>query len=100
MYRGTTPTFKFNFNIDLSGLDISKMYITFAQHGAPIFEKSLEDISIDGNVAIIDLTQAETLLLECNAPLSVQARVKVGSKAYATNIVKINPCTILKEGEI
>lgn len=100
LYRGTTPTLEFKFKFNLEDLDITAFYITFVQHGETKLEMDLKEVEIKENVAKVELTQEETLSLEPNDNLYIQARIKLGEKAYATNIIKTSLNTILKEGVI
>lgn len=100
MYRGTTPTLKFRFKYNLEELDITAFYITFVQNGEEKLEMDLNEIKISGDTVIIELSQEDTLSLEPHDSVYIQARIKVGEKAYATNIIRIDLNTILKEGVI
>lgn len=99
MIRGTTPTIRFTLPMD-TGL-IDKMYITVAQGGKVVFEKTKEDCSMNGSVVICKLTQADTLDMDSNMTADIQVRGKtVNGDAVASHIFKLQPGRILKEGEI
>lgn len=100
MYRGTTPTLIFKFKFDIESLLIDKLYITFTQNGTIVLEKGLDDIVIDKKKVFVTLSQEETLLFSANDIISIQARLKIEDKAYASTVIKTNLQGILKEGVI
>lgn len=106
MYRGTTPTLRFEI-IDSGGINvplelISELYITFAQDKTVKLER--KDAALEENIATITLTQEETLLLSSGLgsyPLEIQLRGKfVNGAVFATNKIPMNVEEILKDGEI
>lgn len=100
MYRGTTPTLNFLFDMDLEQLNIVAFYLSFKQGDTIVLEKELADLKIDKNKVYIQLTQQETLKMDANKVIYIQARIKIDNEAYATNVVKATLSEILKEGEI
>lgn len=100
MFRGTTPTLEFIFAYNLEDLNIKAFYITIKQGNILIAEKELEDITIEKEKAIIELTQEDTLKISGTTLLSIQARLKIDDKAYATNIITTGASSILKDGVI
>ena len=100
MYRGTTPTLNFVFDIDLEQLNIESFYVSFKQGNEIILEKELQDLAITKNKVSIQLTQQETLKMSTNNVVYIQGRIKIDGKAYATNIIKTTLSDVLKEGEI
>lgn len=61
MYKGTTPTFTLTLpeTVDLS-LAVN-VYVSFAAKDRTLFEKTGDDLEIDGNVCNVFLSQEETL---------------------------------------
>lgn len=100
MFRGTTPTLNFKFKYNLEELNITAFYLTFKQNEEIKLEKSIDELEISGDTVTINLTQEETLSLDSNNVVYIQARIKVDGKAYATNIIKTSLESILKEGVI
>ena len=100
LYRGTTPTLNFKFRYNLGDLNITAFYLTFTQSREVKLEKSMEELEISGDTVTVHLTQEETLKLEPNIAVYIQARIKVDEKAYATNIIRTSLNAILKEGVI
>lgn len=100
MFRGTTPKLEFIFDYNLEDLNIEEFYITIKQGSKLISEKSLKDITISKNKAIISLTQSETLSMKETYNVLMQARLKVNGEAYATDIVSVGVASILKDGTI
>lgn len=95
--RGSTPTNIFNVNVDLRG---SRLYITYAQNGKIIVEKTNENITVEERKVTTRLTQEETLRFK-TGPVRVQIRyVKVDGTADASNIIETKAEEILKDGEI
>ena len=100
MYRGTTPTLNFVFGYNLEELSVDEFYLTFKQGDKVVLEKRLLELEIAENKVTVTLTQQETLSLWANVPIYIQARIKKGDKAYATNIIATTLKAILKDGEI
>lgn len=100
MFRGTTPKLEFIFDYNFEDLNIEEFYITIKQGSKLISEKSLKDITISKNKAIISLTQSETLSMKETYNVLMQARLKVNGEAYATDIVSVGVASILKDGTI
>lgn len=98
MRRGTTPTNIFHTDIDLRDADV--VYITYAQQGRPVIEKTGEDSTITENSVTVMLSQAETLKLR-NAEVEIQIRARFPSgRAVASDIIKTTAERVLKEGVI
>ena len=107
MTRGTTPTHTFTLPDNLKTATISALYITYAQHGTTVLEKTLSDVTINDGVIICTLTQADTLAFEvldqrCGCDkVDVQVRMKTSDgTAMASDIMRIPVMDILKDGEI
>lgn len=107
MTRGTTPTNTFTIKgIDLTG---AKLFLTYAQSGNTLFERSSDDLQVTVDTAdeepistvVAVLTQEETLKLITEVKVRIQLRaVFEDGTAIATGIVEKSVGEILKDGEI
>ena len=101
MIRGTTPTLEFTLPFDCSLL--TEIYITFAQYGTTVLEKSMADCTCSGTLVTLSLSQEDTLKMKQDrmaiAEVQLRVRTKDGS-ALASNIMQIRVDIILKEGVI
>ena len=89
MYRGITPTITMVLpeGTDLSFADY--VYVTFSnQKKTPTITKSGADLSIDENIVVTELTQAETLAL--GETVLVQINWVTNNKRACTNVVGFN----------
>ena len=68
MYRGTTPTNIINVDLDLTGMTI---FVTYAQNGKILFEKTNDVITVEADKLLVPLTQEETLSLGAGSALSM-----------------------------
>jgi hypothetical protein len=73
MIRGTTPTHIFTLPFDTSIL--KDVRITYAQSNKPIFEKNIEDCTLNGNELSVKLTQEDTLYLDHRRLVEIQLKV-------------------------
>lgn len=98
MRKGTTPTWTFEVDADLTGWDV---YITFEQRKVEITRKEPSiEATEDGCVCEVTLTQAETLLFK---PGPAQAQIRAVDKdgvAVASTIFDFTVGDILLGGEI
>lgn len=96
MRRLTTPEHKFTLQIDPSV--ISKIRITYAQNNAIVLTKKNDDVSLDGNVARVKLTQDETKKFVADKDVEIQVRVlTLGGDALASEIIKVDVQKVLDE---
>ena len=107
MTRGTTPTHTFTLPDNLKTATLSALYITYAQRGKTVLEKTLSDVMINNGVITCTLTQADTLKFEvldqhCGCDkVAIQVRMKTSDgTAMASDIMRISVQDILKDGEI
>ena len=107
MTRGTTPTHTFTLPDNLKTATISTLYITYAQHGTTVLEKTLDDVTNNNGVLTCTLTQADTLAFEvldqhCGCDkVDVQVRLKTSDGVVmASDIMPVPIRDILKDGEI
>ena len=70
MIQGTTPTHKFNLDID-TGL-ISKLRISYEQNGKIVLYKEKEDCDFTANAITVKLTQEETLKFDAPGNARIQ----------------------------
>lgn len=103
MYRGTTPTLYFSLPFEASRLEY--LSIAFAQKDNPyqqdaklVFEKTIGSCSINENEVVCELTEEETLLLDCHYPVEIQLRAKCNGKSMASEIFNVPVERILKDG--
>lgn len=102
MIRGTTPIHVFEADVDLSAATI--LFVTYKQSGSKAIEKSIDDVTIEGNIVTCPLTQKDTLAFashRLNEPVEIQIRAGFadGSR-IASEIITVTVKRILKEGEI
>ena len=107
MTRGTTPTHTFTLPDNLKTATLSAVYITYAQRGETVLEKTLSDVTINGGAIICTLTQVDTLKFEvldqhCGCDkVNIQVRIKTSDgTAMASDIIPVPIRDILKDGEI
>ena len=97
MRRGTTPTFTFEVDLDLTGWDV---YLTFEQRK---YEFTHKDVVItpsnEGCIVETSLTQEETLAFKPGAA-KVEIRACKDNKAVATDEFEFEVYDILLDGEI
>ena len=98
MKRGTTPTNTFKTNIDLTGATV---FLTYAQRGRVVLEKTGDDLEITAEAIVTRLTQKDTLGFDALQKVSIQIRyVFPDGTAGASNIMTVTVGEILKDGEI
>lgn len=106
MYRGTTPTLRFEIE-DVAGQKIptsliSVLYITFSQDQTIKLERN--NAVFEGNMAMITLTQQETLALSSGIgryPIQVQLRGKLkDGNVFASQKMIFDVEEVLKDGVI
>lgn len=98
MVRGTTPTITVNLDTDASA--VSALFLTIAQLGKTVIEKSLTDATIDGTTLTFPLSQDDTLALSGATKAKIQVRGRTGTHAFASQIVEVAVDEILKSGVI
>lgn len=74
MIRGSTPTHKLKLPIDTSLL--GNLKIVYSQDDKQVLTKYLKDCTLDGNIALVKLTQEETFLFDCKKDVEIQIRAK------------------------
>lgn len=91
MIRGTTPTLEFTLPFDCSLL--TEMYITFAQYGTTVLEKSMADCTCSGTLVTLSLSQEDTLKMKQDMVMLMQLRNHSG-------VVRLQLFTLLMEQTI
>lgn len=98
MHRGTTPINIFRTDVDLTNASV--LFITYKQNGKVVLEKTIDDVSIHGEMVEVRLSQRETLLFS-EGIVTIQIRAKFqDSSVIASSLIRTNAREILKEGEI
>lgn len=96
-HRGTTPTNTFNVNVDLREATI---YVSYAQRGRVVVEKTGHDLFVTETAIDTTLTQEETLRFR-PGEVRIQIRyVLSDGTADASNIIETTSEEILKDGVI
>lgn len=99
MIRGTTPVLEFTLPFDTD--IIAEAWVSLAQNDVVVIDKQLKDCRCGNNVLTVELTQEETLKLDCSCKTEIQIRVRtVDGKAAASNIITEETNRILKDGVI
>lgn len=104
MYRGTTPTNTFKTSQDLSEAEV--IFITYAQKGVTVFEKTKSDITFgtedELHTMTVTLTQTDTLAFsKYSKHVNIQIRAKYSDDtAVASQIITAPVKEVLKDGII
>lgn len=103
MIRGTTPTHKFVFSDDFDLTKVKVIVITYVQNNLTVLEKTKEDLTFDKSdpsVAMVTLTQEETLKFDPYKTVKIQLRaVTDDGTALATDIFE-RPCDDVLNEEV
>lgn len=96
---GTTPTHPFDVDVDMTSAIV--MFITYAQNGRTVVEKSIEDITITPTTVTTRLTQEETLRFAEKGEVKMQIRARMpDGEALESDVMYASVGEVLKEGEI
>lgn len=98
IFRGTTPTFSFKLPIEAA--TITKLAVTFKQPGGVTVEKTLDDVTLDGQTVTATLTEEETLSFRAAGTMEIQLRVGVGAARMASQVWTVPVERVLKEGAL
>lgn len=77
MIQGTTPTHKFNIDIE-TGL-IDKLRISYEQNGKIVLSKEREDCTLTGNTITTKLSQEETIMFDAPGNVRIQLHATTAS---------------------
>ena len=91
--QGTTPTVVMHLPFDVS--TIVNLEIYFGQNGERLFTKGYNDCEMSGNLLRVTLKQKDTLMLDEEEKLEVQARFR-----FADDIVEATSIGKVKVGEL
>lgn len=95
--RGTTQTLTFTLPEEIM---IDALYITFAQGGKTVLEKSLNDVEISGETVTLPLSQADTLAFD-RGMVTVQVAIRDGAgNVMRDNANRFEVKDVLKNGVI
>lgn len=96
MRRLTTPAHKFALQIDPAVID--KIRITYVQNNEIILTKQNEEVSFEGNIAKVKLTQEETKKFDAGSMVEIQVRIlTLGNDALASDIIKTDVKRVLDD---
>ena len=99
MIRGTTPLLEFIIPFDTDQL--AEAFVTLSQNGAVVVDKALSECNCNGNRMSVQLTQEETLKLQCDCITEIQIRARtIAGEAIASQIIRERTDRILKDGVI
>ena len=97
MRRGSTPTHIFT--LSLAAEMIAKVRVLYSQDGKLLFRKEGDQVAIDGQKVIVDLTQEDTLLFKAGKA-EIQLRVNTPhGKSIPSQIYSV-PVERLLENEV
>lgn len=97
MRRGTTEPITFTVPFDTQ--EIKTLNIAFSQMGEVVLEKSLSDVSLNGNEILLNMTQEDTLALHHRSMVFIQLRVlKKDGSAHASDVERDYVDEILRDG--
>lgn len=90
MYRATTPTHRFTFPADVVSL-VEKVKVTYGQKNEVLFELDENDLTWNGNVASVTLTQEQANRFSNKKVGQVQLRVlTTGEDVLASEIFEFD----------
>ena len=86
MRKGTTPVHVFNLPFHTE--EIAVLKITYSQRGKILFEKRLDDCTLEGNTVTVPLSQEDTFkITENTVEFQLRIKDKIG-KVHATKVFK------------
>ncbi len=95
MYRATTPKHTFTLPFSTDGIDV--LLLTYKQKNT-VLELTKEDVELEENKIIVNLTQEETKMFNANMTVSVQARIKMSTgEVIASNVLKVRVDPVLND---
>lgn len=102
MRRGTTPTLTFTLPFSTDGIDV--LNLAFSQkdkngRDSIVFQKTLEDVTLNKFTVSLTLTEEETLKLSNKKGcLDIQMRCGIGNAKLVSNIISVEVQKLLKDG--
>lgn len=95
MRRGTTPTHTFSLPFDTS--EITSVRIVYAQNSRPVVVKKTKDVSMNGTVISVKLTQKDTLSLRSDCDVDIQVRILIRDDAIASEPIRVKIAPLLDD---
>ena len=100
MWRGTTPTYTFTLPEDVRLDDFTTVFLTFAQNGHNVLEKTKDELEATDEGFRLLFTQADSLCFS-PGPVKIQLRARMpDGTAVASNVISTTAQEVLKDGEI
>ncbi len=100
MWRGTTPIYTFSLPDGVKLEDFTVAYLTFAQNGRTVLEKTIDELEPSNDGFQLSFSQADTLCFKAG-PVKIQFRAKTSDgTSIASNIISTTAQEVLKDGEI
>lgn len=101
--RGTTQERYIDVDVDLTGAD--RIYVTFAQNGRNLVEKTISDLRVEPERIWFTMTQLETLRFDNRKinPPPVEVQIRAGwpnGDCAKSNIMETTAGRLLKDGVI
>ena len=97
--RGSTPTHEIT--TDISLVDAEVIYVTYEQLNRTVVEKEKDDIAVEDDRLIIELSQGDTLKFNDKYDVEVQVRARFADgRAPVSNIMTTTVERLLKGGVI
>ena len=94
MFRATTPTHTFDLGTDCSALE--KIVVTYQQNGETVLEKEKDDLTLNGNIASVTLTQEEANKFLAYSKVFIQVRIKTtDGSVIASEIMEMKVADVL-----
>lgn len=99
MIPGTTPTHTFNLPISVD--DIAAIRITYESNGKIVLQKETDDVTLQGNEAVVKLSQEDTLQFGSNISVRIQLKIRTkGGDVLVSKMIKKTTSVVLDKGEI
>ena len=93
--RGSTPTHEIT--TDISLVDAEVIYVTYEQLNRMVVEKGKDDIAVEADKLIIELSQEETLKFNDKYKVEIQVRARFADgRAPVSNIMTTTVDRLLK----
>lgn len=94
----STPTHNFYLQTDASVIE--KIKITYVQNGKIVLTKETKDVTFNGNVCSVKLTQEETKNFEPNETVEIQVRILTAAGDSVPSEIIIVPCGRVLDNEV
>ena len=96
---GSTP--KHTFTLPDGVNDIKTIFVSYGQNDVEVFCKKSNEVQLNGNDVIVQLTQEDTLKLECGIVAEIQLKILLedGNVGY-TEIIKEDVAPVVLNREV